>query len=230
MKRKNGFTLIELLVVVAIIAVLIALLLPALSNARNHAKTVVDMANIKTLSAAVFSYAGDWNGWAPDTTWTSARSWANILTIYKYTPDGQKRTNEAPKGTYICPSQLNSELAFGLTSDPYPEIPPVFAANLGSNWRSTHYGLNAKFTWDASTLHESAARKKLDSVEKTSYVFLISDIADRGRGMCLSPVISFQTLSLRHGAYNRCNMAMVDGHIEGLKPMNYELSRWSDGD
>lgn len=58
---RPAFTLIELLVVVAIIAILAALLLPALRNARNSARTIQCMNNMKQIGLATSLYM-DENG------------------------------------------------------------------------------------------------------------------------------------------------------------------------
>jgi prepilin-type N-terminal cleavage/methylation domain-containing protein len=94
-RRDSGFTLLELLLVIAIIALLAALLLPALSRAKESARTVICSNHFRQLYLAWWMYAEDHNDWLtpnnPPRLWgpgnTRLPSWA--LGDMRYgSPDG----------------------------------------------------------------------------------------------------------------------------------------------
>ena len=64
-RRASAFTLVELLVVIGIIAALIGILLPAMAGARNAARTVQCLSNIRQVGAAFTMFANDHGGHLP---------------------------------------------------------------------------------------------------------------------------------------------------------------------
>jgi len=91
MNARKAFTLIELLVVIAIIAMLMAILMPALSRAREQARTVVCQNHLKQWSLCLAMYTGDHDGkFMPgiDEDWATGRySWIYTLKPYHESPD-----------------------------------------------------------------------------------------------------------------------------------------------
>jgi prepilin-type N-terminal cleavage/methylation domain-containing protein/prepilin-type processing-associated H-X9-DG protein len=67
--QRGAFTLVELLVVIGIIALLISILLPALGRARQQAKTVQCLSNLRQMGMGWQLYLNQSKGRLPDYIW-----------------------------------------------------------------------------------------------------------------------------------------------------------------
>ncbi len=95
--NRTNFTLIELLVVIAIIAILAAMLLPALNKAREKARTLSCVNNLKQTTTYGLMYLDGFDGWFPSGTAANSNSQAWIYSMSDYLRRNIKTSTPAEK-------------------------------------------------------------------------------------------------------------------------------------
>lgn len=145
--KRRGFTLVELLVVIGIIAVLIGILMPALGKAREQAKRVQCLSNLRQIHIAYVIYAQSNHDQVPLGFGTNKQFnyiiWDGVYGG-GYTLHGFLYSAGLIKSAQVfwCPAQSHPDFAYNTATNPWPPGQSGFITRTSYGTRPTDLGAN----------------------------------------------------------------------------------------
>ena len=205
MNKKKHFTLIELLVVIAIIAILAAMLLPALSKARDKARTISCVNLEKQMGLCFKLYIDDYDDYTPATRMSGAYLYMNwFYSGFMYEPSifNKKKFGAVAANPY-CPAEGASVVGQTIKAEW-----GTSQAAIADSVQYLGYGFNIYTGYNNGARAGDAKPGKIQEWTKQSTTWMLADnyIDVAGRNWWNA---------YRHN--NALNVLYFDGHVGSHK-------------